>query len=434
MNVNNAVKACTLTLGIILLLSVSGCLEQLTPQQNIPPQVFIHQPSKNTVVLGPITINGTASDPDDTIAYVELHLPDTSSWKKAQGTTNWTYAWSTYGQDNGPVTIRVRAWDKHQFSPIKEQSIIIDNPQNQEYNTNRWAVFVAAANFPEDPREKLGNGGLYLAENMSTYFIEKLGYSTSNIYLLFDDGWIRNNSGFGQPKIPLDQRPHRYNITYGAATKNNVISTLNKVISEANQVNDAEVFIWLFNHGFGDYNRAYTGGKILEPSAIFVWDDYLTDQELGSLLEPLTAAETCIIIDACYIGGFADRTIYNIPTLPRIRSNIPQQQRVVITSTSKFRTGIAIIAYGPLFTLLWFDGIITGAADGFRPGLLHTGRLPMILFQDGLVSVEEAFYYARYLLRTVEGINEYQTMQPQINDRYPSRGFLRSRPGLILGE
>ena len=55
-------------------------------------------------------------------------------------------------------------------------------------------------------------------------------------------------------------------------------------------------------------------------------------------------------------------------------------------------------------------------------------------FKDGEVSVEEAFYYARYKLSTDESMKDFGSMEPQINDKYPYRGLFFSRKGLILGE
>jgi hypothetical protein len=49
------------------------------------------------------------------------------------------------------------------------------------------------------------------------------------------------------------------------------------------------------------------------------------------------------------------------------------------------------------------------------------------------VSAEEAFYYARYVLRTDKALDDYDNMHPQINDQYPHRGIVRSLKGLILG-
>jgi hypothetical protein len=97
--------------------------------------------------------------------------------------------------------------------------------------------------------------------------------------------------------------------------------------------------------------------------------------------------------------------------------------------------GYTSITQGPLFTQLWFVGMVTGEADGFLPGFLKTGR-PSILkmFKDGKVSVEESFYFARYILRNDKSLKDYNTMEPQINDRYPRLYILFNNRGLILGE
>jgi hypothetical protein len=168
---------------------------------------------------------------------------------------------------------------------------------------------------------------------------------------------------------------------------------------------------------------------------VFLWDDALTDQEIGDLLSDLKSKKTCVIVDACFSGGFADKTIYHFPTFFLLRSGIPSSGRVVMTGASKFRIGYASTTQGPLFSLLWFEGLKTGDADGFRPGIRHMGRQTKLrIFKDGTVSAEEAFYYARYMLRTTGDLEDYSKMEPQINDQYPHRGLLRSLGGLVLGE
>jgi hypothetical protein len=86
-----------------------------------------------------------------------------------------------------------------------------------------------------------------------------------------------------------------------------------------------------------------------------------------------------------------------------------------------------------LFSYLWFQGITSGQADGFRPGPFDLG-IPkhLKIFKNGIVSVEEAFYYATYTLRTDASLKNYRSMHPQINDEYPHRGFLRSIGQLVL--
>ena len=82
-----------------------------------------------------------------------------------------------------------------------------------------------------------------------------------------------------------------------------------------------------------------------------------------------------------------------------------------------------------------YKGISTGKADGYRPGILNLGRPTQLnLFKDGKVSVEEAFYYARHILRTNPELKDFRSMQPQINDKYPHQGYLLNSRELFLTE
>jgi hypothetical protein len=401
---------------------------------NGKPTVMFSYPSDGATVSTLVMISGTASDPDknDNVTSVEIQI-NNGEWITADGTTLWSYEWSTYSSSNGQYTINARSYDGKDYSKTIAISVNVYNPAVVDSGTHKWAVFIAAANFPEKNDSKLGNGGLYLAEDMAAYFIQTYHFPTSQIMILFDDGWIRTDNGYGVREKTLQERTHQYDITYGSATKDNVVASLNYVINASNSFEDSEVFIWIFNHGVGNSKQPLTGGKILQSSEIFFWDDTMTDKELGSLLAPLKSTKTTILIDACYAGGFADRLIYNLKTSLFLRSGIPKDGRIVITGTSKFRTGYASTTQGPVFSFVWFEGLSSGKADGFRPGILDRGMPGILkLSKDGKVSVEEAFYYTRYMLRTDESLKEFKYMQPQINDEYPHRGLLRSRGDLEL--
>ncbi|MBS3748577.1 MAG: caspase family protein [Candidatus Thermoplasmatota archaeon] len=424
-----------LTIILLLLSLFAGCLDEDT-EKNHPPEVSFLYPENDQIVSDIVKITGRASDVDGEghVQKVEVKI-NGSDWVEAEGTDTWSYDWVTYKSREGNVPIYARSWDGAVYSDIAERSVIVDNAIATDSNEHRWAVFVISANFADKNETKLGNGGLLLAEEMAEYYIETLNYPTDNVYILFDDGWIRDDNGYGNRIETLEQRPHTYDITYGGATEQNVKSILYHVVEEANQFSDSEVFLWFAGHGWGDENNQITGGKILERSAIFLWDDVFTDRELGDILYSLRSDETCIIVDACFSGGFADKTILNFPTLFLLNSGIPGSGRVVITGASKFRPGYASTTRGPLFTLLWFEGLLSGEADGFRPGLLSTGKPPRFgMSKDGDVSVEEAFYYARYVLKNDENLDDYDGMEPQINDQYPHRGNLRSKAELVLGE
>jgi hypothetical protein len=380
-------------------------------------------------------ISGVASDPDskDAIKRVEVMVND-SEWDDAEGTTKWSYDWRAYEIDDGTYSIRVRSWDGIDYSEFEEINIVIDNPDAMESDDHKWAIFIVAANFPEYNESKLGNGGLNLAEDMAAYLIENCGYPTSNMIILFDDGWIRMDNGYGARVETLQERNHKYDISYGGATIRNVETSIEYIVEEANKIGDSEVFIWFFGHGHGDEKDLLTGGKFLESSSVFLWDDTITDDEFGDLLSGLKSQKTCVIVDACFSGGFADKTIYNFPTFFLLRSGIPDSGRVVMSGASKFRSGYASTTKGPLFSLLWFEGLTTGDADGFRPGIMNFGRPTNFkFFKDGKVSVEEAFYYACHMLKTDEEFEDFKNMEPQINDRYPRSGLLRSIKEMLLG-
>jgi len=418
-----------------LVSAFSGCLEEET-EPNEQPIVSISYPRDRVTVSGLVMISGTASDPDgdNDLASVEVRINE-NGWHSATGKTKWSYDWNTYEYGDEIYTISVRSSDGKEYSDIETIALKVENPKIIDSESHRWAIFIAAANFPADNESKLGNGGLYLAEEMAAYLIEKGGYATSNVILLFDDGWIRADNGYGEKIITLQQRTHEYDITYGGATKDNVLDSLNRIITESNKYRDSEIFIWIFNHGYGDQNDTITGGKLFENSQIFIWDDIISDRVLGEWLSPLKSRKICIIVDACYCGGFAEKTIYNLPTSLLFRSGIPEPGRIVIAASSKFRKGYASTTQGPLFSLLWFEGLKTGKADGFKPGILRLGKQRSLgIFKNGKVSVEEAFYYARLKLSTDETLKEFRTMEPQINDKYPHRGYIFSRREMFLGE
>jgi hypothetical protein len=419
---------------LLLIANYGGLFSTNFNFNNGKPTVTITYPSDGATVSTLVMISGTASNPDGegTIDSVQIKI-DGNNWVTVTGTTLWSYDWTTYDVSNGQYNISARSYNGKEYSEIISISVRVNNPASVDSGAHKWAIFIAAANFPTNNDTKLGNGGLYLAEEMAAYFIENNEYPTSQIMILFDDGWIRSDNGYGTKLKTLQERPHKYDITYGGATKANMLASLRYVINESNAYPDSEVFIWIFNHGVGNNNKTFTGGKILQRSEIFLWDDTITDRELGDILKPLESKKVAIIIDACYCGGFADRTILGLRTSLLLRSGIPDNGRVVISGTSKFRLGFASTIQGPVFSLLWFEGLSTGQADGYRPGLFDRGVLrKMKMFQDGKVSVEEAFYYARSMLRTDEKYQDFKSMQPQINDEYPHRGLLRSRGELLL--
>ncbi|RLF61214.1 MAG: hypothetical protein DRN16_03905, partial [Thermoplasmata archaeon] len=63
-----------------------------------------------TVTEKIVKIEGTANDPDGSISTVRIRIRG-GEWKTASGTTSWSYNLDTSTLLNGPVTIKVVAYD-----------------------------------------------------------------------------------------------------------------------------------------------------------------------------------------------------------------------------------------------------------------------------------------------------------------------------------
>jgi hypothetical protein len=278
---------------LLLIANYGGFFSTNFNFNNGKPTVTITYPSDGATVSTLVMISGTASNPDgeDTIDSVQIKI-DGNNWVTVTGTTLWSYDWTTYDVSNGQYNISARSYNGKEYSEIISITVRVNNPASVDSGAHKWAIFIAAANFPKNNDTKLGNGGLYLAEAMAAYFIENNEYPTSQIMILFDDGWIRSDNGYGTKLKTLQERPHKYDITYGGATKANMLASLRYVINESNAYPDSEVFIWIFNHGVGNNNKTFTGGKILQRSEIFLWDDTITDpwnpRKSPSSLMPVT--------------------------------------------------------------------------------------------------------------------------------------------------
>ncbi len=94
---------------------------------NEPPECTITSPSQGSVVSGTFTVNGTASDSDGDIQWVEVRV-DNGNWIIATGTDNWTYQWNTTLLENGNHTINARSYDGEDYSAEVNVTISVDNP------------------------------------------------------------------------------------------------------------------------------------------------------------------------------------------------------------------------------------------------------------------------------------------------------------------
>jgi DNA-binding transcriptional ArsR family regulator len=93
---------------------------------NEPPEVSITSPMSGAKVRGLITITGTAMDPDDNLASVEIMVGNGDA-VKADGTNDWSFDMDTWSYPNGTYTILVRAVDEEGLASTDSITLTIEN-------------------------------------------------------------------------------------------------------------------------------------------------------------------------------------------------------------------------------------------------------------------------------------------------------------------
>jgi len=90
-----------------------------------PPSCAITSPTGG-IVRGNVTVRGTATDPENSLARVEVRV-DQGTWITAAGTSAWTYTWNTSALVDGPHTVAARAWDGSLYSAACSVTVTTDN-------------------------------------------------------------------------------------------------------------------------------------------------------------------------------------------------------------------------------------------------------------------------------------------------------------------
>lgn len=98
---------------------------------NEQPLVNITSPVAERAVKGRVKVTGTASDPDGTIASVEISI-DNGDWIEVQGTDDWTYVWNTKDMINGVHYLKVRSFDGELYSNDHEIFLAVDNEDDDD--------------------------------------------------------------------------------------------------------------------------------------------------------------------------------------------------------------------------------------------------------------------------------------------------------------
>jgi len=103
--------------------------------RNPPPPNEAPTVTLTTVVpaslKGALSLEGTASDPDGSVAKVQVSI-DAEPWVDAVGTVLWNYYLDTKQYEDGPHTLSIRSYDGSKYSDLVTRQFIIDNAGPQD--------------------------------------------------------------------------------------------------------------------------------------------------------------------------------------------------------------------------------------------------------------------------------------------------------------
>jgi len=103
---------------------------------NQRPSLTIQSPENGDVLEDSTSIKGTAWD-DEEVVSVWIRI-DSGEWKKATGTTSWSYSWDVWQETSGSHTITARAYDGELYSDEVSVSVTIKDGANPiDENTGR---------------------------------------------------------------------------------------------------------------------------------------------------------------------------------------------------------------------------------------------------------------------------------------------------------
>lgn len=135
----------------------AGLVAATASGDNSAPVTVINSPvnGASLSVNTPVNITGTANDAIGVIAGVEVSVDGGTTWKPANGTTNWSYSWTPTVE--GSVTIKVRGYDDSGImeGPGSSNSITVTVGNNPVACP---CTIFRATDVPANPSENDGQG------------------------------------------------------------------------------------------------------------------------------------------------------------------------------------------------------------------------------------------------------------------------------------
>lgn len=264
-----------------------------------------------------------------------------------------------------PVSVKNRYGDKSNVKPFVVNSAQPNAEDNVAQRT--YAIILSGGINYISNHERYWNDCSFIYQTL----VKKYGIPKSNIYPIMSDGDnpaadMRCTTGeYKSQSVDLDFDGQKD--IYLSATKQNIQSTLNKLLNKLNE--DDHLFIYVIDHGgTNDYNTA---------SYICLWNnEKLMDTELAQMLEPFSQkyVNVNVVLGQCFSGGFID-------DLTKVGCVV-----AAASSGSEYSWACSDIPFDE-FVYHWTCAVNRADHRGYAVSADMDG--------DGYVTMQEAFNYAK---------------------------------------
>jgi len=254
------------------------------------------------------------------------------------------------------------------ISTVGEPRDYLDTPAENDL-PNKWAILATCCHY--------GNtaGGLEADYYPAVRTLRQLGYPEEHFVFL-----------------------EKFTYTHECINK-----ALSYIMEMSPDFEDATVVFYIVTHGICTSKNCYL--QIYMDDTDTLQTTQLWDYELRDMLVGVTPARMLFITCACQSGILAneDTTGTQYGAAADAYENPSMPGRIIVTgSTTPLLTGFRVLGYG-----FWEEGMAKNKGDS-----APTGN------QDGVTSVEEAFFYCKSLANADGTVTA--TSQPCMDDRYPA--------------
>lgn len=94
------------------------------------PSVTIENPDEDDEVEGVVDVRGTASDPENSLDQVRVHVDD-GPWQNVTGTSQWSFSWNTTNVTDGNHSLTVEA-DDGNLTATEVVNVTVANEANED--------------------------------------------------------------------------------------------------------------------------------------------------------------------------------------------------------------------------------------------------------------------------------------------------------------